>query len=130
VRKIRFATFLSALFGLAFSVPLTLRFPRSLSDWYQVAFGLIVAAVSLAVAVRIRFARRALVLLLWLAALVCGLGLVFCGVMAGTTRKWLGPHGWNSLLVVVAAYYAVGAALFGGLYLFFHSGRVKAAYGA
>jgi hypothetical protein len=130
VRRIRIAAYLSAVVGLGAAVPFNLRFPRTPGEWYQVALGLMLVALSLAVAAHLRLARRALVLLLWLAALLCGLGLVFCGVMAWTTGEWPGPHGWNLLLAAIAAYYGVGAALFGGLYLFFHSERVVQAYGS
>ncbi len=129
MRKIRVVAFLSAFAGLCAAVPFNLRFPNTASAWSEVGFGLVLVAASLAVAAHLRFARRVLVFVLWLAALLCALGLAFAGVMAWTTQELPGLRGWNFLLAVGVAYYTLGAAVFGGLYLFFRSERVTQAYG-
>ena len=121
---------MSALVSLTSAVPFNLRFPESLGAWCEVAFSLMLAAASFAVAAHIWWARRVLVFLLWLAALFSASGLVFAGVMAWTTRGLPGLHGWGFLILVGTVYCTLGTALFGGLYLFFHSERVVQTYGA
>jgi hypothetical protein len=130
VRKIRLAAFVSALLGLAAAVPFNLTVPRTPGAWYQVGFGLVLSAASLGVAAHLRLARRVLVFLQWLAAVLSACGLAFAGVVAWTTGELPGFQGWRFLLLVGTVYYTLGTTFFGGLYLFFHSKQVVQAYGS
>ena len=132
MRVVRRAAIGSAVLGAAQFGLAVIRLFGSRADWLELTFGflgvlLIVSGV--AVVVHARWARRALVFVLWLTATgtACTLGVIL--VMAFVMRPWPQAGGFRWLVAASLLYYLAWSALSAALYLFLHSKRAVQAYG-